>query len=139
MGKDDGVNLKNLEGALQDVVMSNVLGLNWPYSRACFGHHMSLVCEYATNHDKIFVSMKKISLKQAQANLEKTITWMKKKLGRVRQEWKKASIEVGLLIKKLKTQVKTQFAIKIALFREILEYTIAINLYYQRQTMKLQT
>jgi hypothetical protein len=40
---------------------------------------------------------------------------------------------------KLKTLVKTRFTSKVILFQETLEFSTIINLYYNRQTLRLQS
>jgi hypothetical protein len=40
---------------------------------------MFKACQYATNDDKVVTSLKHVNVKNAQANLQKTITWTKKK------------------------------------------------------------
>jgi hypothetical protein len=79
-----------------------------------------------------------VNMKDAQATLQKTITWTKK-FGEGRQEWEKACIECGLPPQKLKTLVKTKFAFKIIMFKETLEFKQIIITYYERQkTIVLQ-
>ena len=53
-------------------------------------------------------------------------------------EWEKACIEAGLPSRRLRTLMKTSFASKVLLFQETLEYALAINICYQRQTILLQ-
>jgi hypothetical protein len=40
---------------------------------------MFKACQYATNDDKVATSLKHVNVKNAQANLQKTITWTKRK------------------------------------------------------------
>jgi hypothetical protein len=51
--------------------------------------------------------LKYVSIKFAQANLQKCITWFKK-FGKGRQEWNKACSEIGIRPKKLNILVKTK-------------------------------
>jgi hypothetical protein len=51
--KDEGKNLATLNSSLSDVVFCGVFQLERPYSRVCFGHVMSKVCQYATNEDVV--------------------------------------------------------------------------------------
>jgi len=68
---------------------------NHVYEITCFGHVMSKACQYAINDDKASKSLMEVNVKNAQATLQKTITWTKK-FGEGRQEWEKAYIECGL-------------------------------------------
>jgi hypothetical protein len=61
------------------------------------------------------MKMKEMSLKDVQAALQKTITWIKKST-KGKQEWDVACIEARLPIRRLKTLVKTTFASKVMLF-----------------------
>jgi hypothetical protein len=135
--KDEGANLNTLATALTSVVTCDVLGLKKPYSGTCFSHLMSKVCQYGTDSDTVCKSMKHVSMKNAQSTLQKTITWTQKS-GKGRQEWEKACIEVGLPSRRLRIPVKTRFASKVVLFQETLEYSLAIIICYQRQSLQLQ-
>jgi hypothetical protein len=93
---------------------------------------MSKACQYATNNDKVSKSLMEVNVKDAQATLQKTITWTKK-FSEGRQEWEKACIECGLPPQKLKTLVKTKFASKVIMFKETLEFKQTIIIYCERQ------
>lgn len=93
--KDEGANLNILTAALTSIVSCGPLQLAQPYAGTCFGHVMSNCCQYATNEDKICNQMHEISLEDAQAVLQKTITWTKK-LNKGRQEWVKACLDASL-------------------------------------------
>jgi hypothetical protein len=67
--KDEGSNLVSLATSLTSVVSCPVLGLETPYSGTYFGHVMSKVCQHATIDEEVCASMKKMSMKVAQANL----------------------------------------------------------------------
>jgi hypothetical protein len=60
-----------------------------PYVGSYFGHVMSKCCKYAFNDLKVCASMRKVSIKDVQTSLQKTITWTKK-IGKDKQEWAKA-------------------------------------------------
>ncbi len=66
-------------------------------------------------------SLMQVNAKDAQATLQKSITWTKK-FNKGRQEWEKACIECGSLLQKLKTPIKTRFASKVIMFEETLEF-----------------
>ena len=98
---------------------------------------MSKAAQYDIDDSKIYVGLCFVSLKTAQATLQKIITWTKKsrKGGR---EWKEACIDAQLRPRKLKTLVKTRFASCVILFQETLEYRNAINMCYGREAAHLQ-
>ncbi len=98
---------------------------------------MLKACQYAMNETKVGACMKEVSLKNAQATFQKTITWTRK-FGKARLEWEKAYHEANMQHKKLKTLVKTHFASKVILFQETLEYVNVINIYYTQQSSTLQ-
>jgi len=54
-------------------------------------------------------------------SIEDNFTWTKKS-GKGRQEWAKACKDSKRCIRKLKIHVKTQFASKVILFKETLEF-----------------
>ena len=77
---------------------------------------MSKAYQYFTDDTKVYIEMKKVSIKEAQTNLQKTITWIKR-IKRGREEWYKVCIEVGLASRKLNTPMKTRFVSKVIFFR----------------------
>ena len=115
--------------AFLSVVSCLLLGLPKPYAHTCFGHIMSKACQHTMADYKVCIGMKEVSIKNAQAALEKTIIWTKKS-GRQNLEWIKACEKVGLPSMRLKTPVKTKFASKVVLFQKTTEYALAINLCY---------
>ncbi len=78
----------------------------------------------------------KVSLKDTQFTLQKTITWTKKS-GKGRQEWEAPCREVNLHPRKLRNFVKTRFASKVVFYQETLEYTDTITICYSRQSLHL--
>ncbi len=68
--KDKGSNLNTFTNALTSVVSYSPLQLACPFVSLCFGHAMS----FATDDIKMCVEFFKVSLKGAQASLQKTIT-----------------------------------------------------------------
>jgi hypothetical protein len=105
--KDECSNLDTLTNVLKSIVKCETLGLEKKIQGTCFGHVFSRTCQYATTNDKVCENLKYVSIKFAQTNLQKCITWPNK-FGKGRQEWNKACIEVGLRPKKLNTLVKTR-------------------------------
>ncbi len=71
--------------------------------------------------EKVIVGLKSVSVKIAQGNLQKTITWTKK-LGKGKHEWQRACVERGLQPWKLKTLMKTMFVNKVIMFEKVLEF-----------------
>jgi hypothetical protein len=70
-------------------------------------------------------------VKDAEATLQKTITWTKKaRKGRL--EWERACVDSGLRFQKLKTPVKTRFVSKVIMLEESLEFKATILLFYGR-------
>jgi len=53
-----------------------------------------------------------------------------KKSNKGKQKWEFACQEISLLLRKLKTLVKTGFVSKVVLFQETLEYAHAITICY---------
>lgn len=79
------------------------------------------------------MSLKEVSVKDAQATLQKTITWTKKS-EKGRLEWNKACIDSGVRPRKLKKLVKTCFASKVTMFEETLQFKGTIVTCYSQQT-----
>lgn len=78
------------------------------------------------------------NIKDAQACLQKAISWTKQS-AEGRQEWPKACADNGLPIRTLKAPIKTRFASKVVFFQEALEYKEAITTCYARQNLGLQS
>jgi len=76
--KDEGNNLASLIIALTLIASCSTLKLVSPFIGSCFHHVMSKATQYAIDDTKVCASMMEVSLKQAQATLQKTITWVKK-------------------------------------------------------------
>jgi hypothetical protein len=51
---------------------------------------------------KFFIGLRKVSVKEVQSGLQKTITWTKKS-GKGKQKWEWACFESGMQHRKLKT------------------------------------
>ncbi len=73
--KDEGSNLNTMTIALQFFVKYEVLGLDENFQGACFGHAFSKACQYVTIDKKVCRNLKFVSIKSAQSNLQKCITW----------------------------------------------------------------
>ncbi len=55
-----------------------VLGLKESFQRTCFDHAFSKMCQYATTYEKNYKWLKYLSIKVAQGDLQKCITWPEK-------------------------------------------------------------
>jgi hypothetical protein len=55
-----------------------VLGLKESFQGTCFDHAFSKICQYATTYEKNYKWLKYLSIKVAQGDLQKCITWPKK-------------------------------------------------------------
>ncbi len=76
--KDEGFNLNAMTNALKFVVNCELFGLEKNFQGICFGHAFSKACQYGITKEKIYRNLKYVSIKSAQANLKKCITWLKK-------------------------------------------------------------
>jgi hypothetical protein len=65
-----------------------------PFVGWCFGRMMSKVCQYPINDTNLCVGMKEVLLKDAQATLQKTSTWINKS-NNGKKHWDKVYIVVG--------------------------------------------
>jgi hypothetical protein len=130
--KDEGSNLNTLIFALTSIVSCFNLQQACPFVGSCFGHAMSKANQYLTNKNNVCVGFSKVSLKEVQFSLQKTITWINV-FGKGRQEWKKSCSVGRLFAKMLKTLMKTSFASQVILFCETLEYWNVIVIYYKWQ------
>jgi hypothetical protein len=64
--------------SLKSLVSCNVLGLKESFQGTCFDHAFSKVCQYATTYEKNYKSLRNLSIKAAQGDLQKCIIWPKK-------------------------------------------------------------
>jgi hypothetical protein len=62
--------------ALKSIIECEVLGLNESFQGASFGHAFSKACQYVTTDENVFRNFKFVSIKSAQSNLQKCITWL---------------------------------------------------------------
>jgi hypothetical protein len=105
--KDEGFNLNAMTGVLKFVVNCEYLGIEESFQGTCFGHAFSKACQYGITKEKVCSNLKYVSIKSAQANLQKCINWLKKS-GKGKQEWNKACLETRIQPKKLNTPIKTR-------------------------------
>jgi hypothetical protein len=76
--KDEGSNLNAMSGALKFVVNCESFGIEESFQGTCFRHVFSKACQYGTTKEKVYRNLKYVSVKFAQANLQKCITWPNK-------------------------------------------------------------
>lgn len=111
--KDDSSNLATLVASLSSMVTYRPFGMALPHVGTCFGHAMSKACQYATMNEKVCRGVSKVRISKAQVALQKTIT-LTKNSRMERQEWDKVCIDASPPSRKLKTPVKTRFALKLS-------------------------
>ncbi len=105
--KDEGSDLNTMTIALKFVVKYEVLGLDENFQGSCFGHVFAKACQYANINEKVCRNLKFVSIKSAQSDLKKCITWPKF-FGKGRQEINKACSKSNFPPRKLKTLMKTR-------------------------------
>jgi len=76
--KDEGFYLNIMTTSLKSIVSCNVLGFKESFQGTCFDHAFSKMCQYATTYEKNYKGLRYLSIKVAQGNLKKCITWPKK-------------------------------------------------------------
>ncbi len=77
--KDEGFNLNtSMTTILKSVVNCNILGLQEKFQGSCFSHAFLKTYQYATIDEFFFKGLKYVSIKTAQFDLQKYITWPKK-------------------------------------------------------------
>lgn len=134
---DEGSSLDIMTTALTSVVSCELLDLAEPFSGTCFGHALSRCCHHATDDSKVCAGLKTVSLKDAQASLQKSITWIQHSR-KGRQEWAKTCAEKQLSQRTLKPPVKTRFASRVLFFQEALDYSEAITTFWSNQNADMQ-
>jgi hypothetical protein len=72
--KDDDNNLSSMAPTLHSIIDCELLNLFHVYEGTCFGHVLFKTCQYSMNDDKVSMGLKKMSVKDAQIGLHKTIT-----------------------------------------------------------------
>jgi hypothetical protein len=72
-----------------------------------FEHACSKAYQYAIVEERISRGLKYVSLKFAQANLQKCITWPKQSR-KGKDEWMKSYIIIGFMLRKLNILIKTK-------------------------------
>jgi hypothetical protein len=76
--KDENNNLTSMAITLCSIVDCHPLKFLWVYEGTYFGHVMSRTCQYGSNDERMVTSLKHVNVKNAQVNLQMTITWTKK-------------------------------------------------------------
>ncbi len=93
--KDEGVNLNAMIFALRSIVNCDILGLKESFNGSCFGHVLCKGCQYGIVEENICKDMRFVSIKNAQFEIQKCITWLKK-FGKGNQEWNKVCMDVRI-------------------------------------------
>ncbi len=65
------------------------------FQGTCFNHAFSKACQYATKDEKVCKGLKFLFVKVVQLDLQKCII-LPKTLGKGRQEWNKACVNLGI-------------------------------------------
>lgn len=81
-------------------------GLNERFQGNFFGHVFSKACQYVITNETFCKNLKFISIKFAQSDLQKCITW-RKNFGNNKQGWNKACLDFYLPLRKLNSPMKT--------------------------------
>jgi hypothetical protein len=76
------------------------------FNGSFFGHAFPKACQYGTTKEKVCKNMRFMSIKNAQSNIQKCITWLKK-FGKGKQEWNKECMDARIDPRKLNTLVNT--------------------------------
>ncbi len=92
---------------LKSIVSYESLNMMECFQGTYFEHAYFKASQYAIVEEKVFRGLKYVSLKFAQANLQKRITWPKKSR-KGKDEWMKAYITIGFMFRKLNNLVKTK-------------------------------
>jgi hypothetical protein len=94
--KDEGFYLNTMITSLKSMISCNVLDLKESFQGTCFDHAFSKMCQYATTYEKNYKRLKYLSIKIAQGDLQKCITWLEKsKMGR--QEYENTCVNRSFL------------------------------------------
>jgi hypothetical protein len=104
--KDGGYNLNVMTFVLKYVVNCETLGQK-NFNDTSFGHVFPKACQYVTTDEKMYRSLRYVSIKIVHANLQKCIAWPKT-YGKGREEWTKACVNIGIHPRKLNTRMKTR-------------------------------
>ncbi len=105
--KDEGSNLNAMTTTLKAVVNCEPLGLKESFKNTCFGHAFSKASQYYTPKEKVCKDLKYVSIKSAQAHLQKCIIWPKK-FGKGKQELNKVCLETSIRLRQMYIQMKTK-------------------------------
>jgi len=99
--------MNTMTTTLKSIVSYESLSMTECFQGTYFEHACSKAYQYAIVEEIVSRGLKYVSLKFAQTNLQKCITWPKQsKKGK--DEWMKAYITIGFMLKKLNTPLKTK-------------------------------
>jgi hypothetical protein len=110
--KDEGVNLNAMTFIARSIVNCDILRLKESFNGNCFGHVLSMGCQYGIIEEKVCKNMKFVLIKNAQFDIQKCITWLKKS-SKGKQKWNKACMDVGIQPRKLNTLLKTRLVFNV--------------------------
>jgi hypothetical protein len=75
--KVEGANLNSMTRSFKSIIAYEVLGLEESFNGTCFGHAFSKTYKYAIAKERVRKSLKYVSIKFVQSNIQKCITWPK--------------------------------------------------------------
>ncbi len=107
--KNESSNLNTMTSAFKCVVKCEVSCLEENFQRTSFQDVFSKACQYAVD-EKVCRKFKCVSIKFAQINFQKCITWSKK-YGKGQHERNKYCIEFDSKPRKLNTPMKTKLVL----------------------------
>jgi hypothetical protein len=93
-------------------VSCDILGLKESFKGSCFGHVVSKGWQYGIVEEKVCKDMIFTSIKNAQFDIKKCNTWLKKS-SKGKQQWNKACMDVGIQPRKLNTLIKTKLVFNV--------------------------
>jgi hypothetical protein len=67
-------NLMFMATTLHSIIDYHLFKSQWIHEGTCFGHIMSKTYQYATNDEKVIVSLKHVNVTAIQGNIQNTIT-----------------------------------------------------------------
>jgi hypothetical protein len=103
--KDEGANMNTMRTTLKSIISYESLSVMEWFQETYFEHACYKAYQHAIVEKRVSRGLKYISLKFAQANLQKCIT-LPKNSRKGKDEWMKAYITTGITLKKLNTLIK---------------------------------
>jgi hypothetical protein len=75
--KDESVNLNTMIATLKSIISCEIFGVVESFKGTCFGHAFFKACQYEIVEKRVSKGLKYVSIKFAQVDLPKCITWPK--------------------------------------------------------------